>query len=461
MTNEATNKPNGLLWALTVLGVLSTGWAVFLWMELVTARSGGTPFCAVGKGFDCVALWDGAFASQIHALTGIPIAGWGVAWGLVSIGLPLAATVLSAQRSALITATRLNGVAGLLSLMLFIGVSLGSGTFCLGCIGTYVIVSVYGVLALWAFRHDGFEHLSKGIGMLAASTAVAGALMLMPGARTPASPKTMEKEAMKALQNTAATTNAQTPNGNVQTKPQPQKPQAWSKEEKDTRLRGFLSSLPPAMLQGISDALLEMKTSRPVPVRKARAIIGDPSATLKLVDFTDVRCGHCAQLHETLKEIYDVVPSNAFNLEARHFPLDGSCNASIPRKSPEAEGCLAAKAQICFEGTDQAFAFSGKLFKQGRNVTKASIYSTALEYMAKDQFEACLNNPETEQKLQEDITYANEHEIQGTPLLLFNGKKAPPLGPFIFAMILSEGNPNHPAFSILPKAMPPPPGPQH
>ena len=452
MTNESTEKPNGLLWVLTVLGGLSTGWAIFLWFELITARSGGTPFCAVGKGFDCVALWDGAFASQIHSLTGIPIAGWGVAWGLVSVLTPLLAIFITTQRQTFLTATRLNGVLGLLSLMLFIGVSLGSSTFCLGCIGTYVLVSIYGGLALWAFRDEGFERLPAGASALGGLTVAAALLMIYPGQQTPVSPKTLEKEAMQALQNTAkGPAQVQATKQEAQQPAKQPKPQFWSKEEKDTRLRGFLSSLPPAMLQGIADALLEMKIAKPVPLRKSRAIIGDPNATLKLIDFTDVRCGHCAQLHETLKEIYEVVPSNSFNLEARHFPLDGNCNPDIPRKSPDAEGCLAAKAQICFEGSDQAFEFSGKLFTQGRNITKASIYQTALEYMAKDKLEACLNHPETDQKLQEDITYAKEHNIHGTPLLLFNGRKAPPLGPFIFAMILSEGNENHPAFSILPK----------
>src|SRR5262249_22220340 len=74
---------------LTALGFVSSLWALVLWGELVLARHGGTPFCAVGTRTDCTALWDSAFASGVHRLTGLPVAAWGLAWGLGAFVLPL------------------------------------------------------------------------------------------------------------------------------------------------------------------------------------------------------------------------------------------------------------------------------------------------------------------------------------------------------------------------------------
>src|SRR5688572_19008295 len=75
--------------ALVGLGVLSALWALVLWSELLLARAGSTPFCTVDAQIDCLRVWDGPFASAVHRLTRIPVAGWGVAWGLVAAALPL------------------------------------------------------------------------------------------------------------------------------------------------------------------------------------------------------------------------------------------------------------------------------------------------------------------------------------------------------------------------------------
>ena len=76
---------------LAALGALSALWSLFLWTELVVARSGGSAFCGFGGRFDCNAVWSSAFASAVHAWTGLPLAGWGLVWSLVAFGLPMAA----------------------------------------------------------------------------------------------------------------------------------------------------------------------------------------------------------------------------------------------------------------------------------------------------------------------------------------------------------------------------------
>jgi serine/threonine-protein kinase len=52
--------------------------------------------------------------------------------------------------------------------------------------------------------------------------------------------------------------------------------------------------------------------------------------------------------------------------------------------------------------------------------------------------------------LQDDINYAAQHRIEGTPLVVINGRQAPGFPPFIYAMIIAGGDSNAAGFRILP-----------
>jgi serine/threonine-protein kinase len=71
-----------------------------------------------------------------------------------------------------------------------------------------------------------------------------------------------------------------------------------------------------------------------------------------------------------------------------------------------------------------------------------------------DELQACLRAPETERKLQDDIRWAVEHDIHGTPLLLVNGRKALPFPPLLYVLALTRGATAHPAFIALPPPQP-------
>ena len=70
--------------------------------------------------------------------------------------------------------------------------------------------------------------------------------------------------------------------------------------------------------------------------------------------------------------------------------------------------------------------------------------------MPREELKECIESRQTEAKLQDDIAWAAQHGIRGTPLVLVNGRQAPPFLPFLYAMVLSEGDLEHPAFEALP-----------
>ena len=150
---EQSNSPSSTSMAILVsLGALSALWALFLWAELVVARSGGTAFCAVSETIDCATLWDGTFASSVHKYTRMPIAGWGLVWGLLATGFPLLALLNKSESkdtNAATSATRLTALVGVVTTVLLILVAISAKTLCIGCIGTYVLVALYGGVALY------------------------------------------------------------------------------------------------------------------------------------------------------------------------------------------------------------------------------------------------------------------------------------------------------------------------
>jgi serine/threonine-protein kinase len=107
---------------------------------------------------------------------------------------------------------------------------------------------------------------------------------------------------------------------------------------------------------------------------------------------------------------------------------------------------------ICLE--EDWVSFSGALFEKQRWLTKQSIYKLAEPFMSRERLEDCVASRETEAKLRDDIAWALQHEIRGTPMLLVNGREAPASLHFLYAFVLAEADPEHPAFAVLPPPQP-------
>ncbi|RMH23491.1 MAG: cupin [Acidobacteria bacterium] len=426
---------------LAVLGGAAAGWAVFLWFQLLRARSGLEPFCAFGAD-DCARLWDGAFAGAVHRVSGVPVAGWGVAWGVAALVLPLLARRQGGGQGLFRHAegaVRLVGLAGLAGVAALLAASTWEGGFCSNCALTYVLTVAYGALALGRLKASPWtEH-----GVFAATlvTVASYALLLYPGLRTP------RGDAGSAGQRAVAEAAQTLPPPPAPGTPAPGTPGATATTEEE--LRRFLDTLPPELKQILSDVLEQFRRQPVLPPEPPRAPIGNPSAGVLITEFTDVKCSHCADLHQTMAYILNALPGR-FALDARHYPLDGACNPRLPARGPETVRCLAARVQICAEGDPRRFELSGELFAHQRELDERLTYAIAAKYLPQMALDACLADPATEAKLQADVEYAGRYDPRGTPLVLVNGRQASPYGPFLFAIILTGGDPDHPAFADLP-----------
>ncbi len=414
-------------------------WAVFQWGELLVSRSGGETFCTIDSTFDCRAVWDSGFASLIHSLSGVPIAGWGVVWGSVALLLPLWALSRSGdQRGGPVwSAILINAVVGIVSVAIFAIASFRAGFWCITCLFTFAVVTVHGLVAYYEWRkHGGFQIDKRALGLVGGCTLVIYLILLTPGLRTPGA---AAKEQMAALKT-----------AHLQATPVSGEP-ANPKSAEDAQLVKFIASLSPQLQQALSDSIEVYRRAPEIPSPPPRRLHGPADAGIRITEFTDVLCSHCANLHQTLEELRRILPENTFALEMRQFPLDSACNQALDGPSSYPIRCFAAKAQICFETTGHAKELTSAIFANGRNLSEDVIFDLAKPYMSRGELGACINSADTAKLLSDDIKWAMAHDIEGTPLVLLDGREGTHFGPFLYAMALSHRNLDHPAFAKLPK----------
>jgi hypothetical protein len=424
--------------ALTALGTAAALWALFLWGELVASRLGGSPVCALGDTGSCAAAWDSAFASTVHRLSGLPVAGWGLVWGLVGFALPLVALLRAAEDRpvpALVSSIRLTAAAGLAAALVLVMLSATTGALCLGCVGTYLVVAGYAGIALFGWPAAGLPDAVRGAIFAGTATLVAFLLLLYPGTHTPGSPGEAGREVVAA----AARDFAAGP--------------GTGDAERDQQLQDLVSRLGPAQKQTLADSLLIYRQSPVIPPPPPRRLDGPEDAPVLITVWTDVLCGHCADLHRTLTMLRELVPPGSFSVDARQFPLDEECNPYVQRRTSPVR-CLAARTQICLEGHEGEQEFLGELFERQDGLTPERVDEIASSYVPRAELESCVASVETARKLTEDIEAAARYDPDGTPIVAVNGRRGTSFAPFLLAMILTEGAGTHPAFAGLPAPNP-------
>jgi len=175
---------------------------------------------------------------------------------------------------------------------------------------------------------------------------------------------------------------------------------------------------------------------------------------VRITEWTDVLCDHCADLHATLRAMRANLPAGSFNIDSRQFPLDGACNPLLQPRGEESVRCLAAKAQVCLESHERAFELAGALFENQKALTREKVFELARPFASRAELEQCLADPATRSRLEEDIHAAARYEPDGTPIVAVNGRRGTSFGPFLYAMVLTRGIANHPAFANLPPPNP-------
>jgi len=416
-TSVPTPVKRAHLVLLTVLGAAVAAWS-FVLLRAQSAPEALGAICTAGGG--CASLWSAPFALSVQRVTSVPVAGWGLVWGLAAAGLG-AAALWRAPRGpvdAIATALRLLSAAGLLGVFVLLAVIVSERTFCLPCAGAHALILAHAGIALFAWRRLGLAR--PGPAAVLAGGSLLWAYLLVAftaGASGSAIPSSSQPDATA-----------------------------------DASLRDFVEKMPPAGRQALADALGRMRRGPALTLPPPRALRGPAGAPVRFTEFTDVRCSHCAQLHQVWAELERALPPGSFSVDSRFYPLDGACNPAIRSPARDPVRCLAPRVQICREKAPGSQALAGALFAEQHALTPDRVYALAGGDRA--ALDACVASQETASKLEGDVSLAEQYSPDGTPLVLVNGRLGSAAPPFLYAIVLAHGSPDHPAFSVLPPADP-------
>ena len=428
---------------LPAVAAVCMGLAIFQWMELLLLDAGQGAACSINETFNCAAVWEAPLAKQWQEATGVPVAGWGLIWAALAFGAGLwaiAVQLYERDATAAHGAVRTLAAAGVATSVLLGGYALMLGQVCLTCLVTYALVAGYAAMAMW-LPNPGWSALRSAGGPLAAGLVLAYGLALIPGRGTPV-PGSVAKTATEDPSDRGAA------GGPISLSPTPQ-----ARSEASNLVSEYLDSLPPAARRRIAQGIEAYRTAAApaLPATSSRPFEGSDSAPVRIVDFSDLRCPHCARLAEDMARLAEEAPRDAFRLESRYFPLDSECNQRVTFSDGSHVRCTAAKALLCCQDAPRYDELRRRMFREQQNLSVERVYALVEDVVGRDAqaLRQCIEAPATAAKLAEDIDYAMRFDIEGTPMVVLNGRKVLAFPPLLMALFLAQGDPNHPGFQAL------------
>ena len=164
----------------------------------------------------------------------------------------------------------------------------------------------------------------------------------------------------------------------------------------------------------VSDVKTPVTVMRPNPLNNS---MGDPAAKVKVEELADFQCPACTTFSQLIepKIIDTYVTTGKVYFTFRPFAFLGT------------ESTDAAKASYCAMGQGKFWEYHDTLYanQTGENIgdfapRKLQAFASA-NGMDLDKFNVCMKNPETDQKVKDDVIYGREKGISGTPSFFVNG----------------------------------------
>lgn len=166
--------------------------------------------------------------------------------------------------------------------------------------------------------------------------------------------------------------------------------------------------------------------------------LGDPNAPITLVVFADHNCPHCREFDPRIVEV-----ANEFSdvrLVYKFYPLDGTCNRSMPRTS-RSSSCAAAAAAYAAYQEGKFWEYNETLFAnfQRYGPNRLVDYARQVGLSDPELARTALDDRMVRAKIEADIAEADRAGLTATPTLFVNGRQ----------FLLARVPPNRDQFSII------------
>ena len=155
------------------------------------------------------------------------------------------------------------------------------------------------------------------------------------------------------------------------------------------------------------------------PIPTSGWTLGNPTAPITLVEYSDFQCGSCARYHHIVKDLVEEL-GNDFKFIFRHYSLRNHANAELAARSAEAAG-LQGKF---WEMQDLLFVQQRKWAKKQRaDVENAFVQYASSLGLDIDRFQRDLYSQKVIRKVNDDHQEGRDAGVTGTPTFFLNGRK--------------------------------------
>ena len=148
-------------------------------------------------------------------------------------------------------------------------------------------------------------------------------------------------------------------------------------------------------------------------------LLGDKNAKIVIYTFSDYQCPICPvhnnMMHKLVKDVKGV------KIVHRNLPLDTTCNGYL--QSPFHEGsCIDAQYAVASEKQGKFWEMNNLLFENKPKTEEEILKLAEKEGFDIKKLQDDANSPETVKAVKDDIDYAYNNKIIGTPATIINDK---------------------------------------
>ena len=157
---------------------------------------------------------------------------------------------------------------------------------------------------------------------------------------------------------------------------------------------------------------------------------GTKGSKMVIVEFVDFLCPACKKMQPALKDFLTHFPDVIFQFYV--YPLDGVCNPSIDFVR-SGLSCELSQAIVCASKQGQGWPAHDFFFEKqnhflendgDENQIKALFEDLLIQAnIDKQEFEFCMKEPSSLEKVKQSALAGDKVHIQGTPSFFINGKK--------------------------------------
>lgn len=149
---------------------------------------------------------------------------------------------------------------------------------------------------------------------------------------------------------------------------------------------------------------------------------GNPTAPVKIIEFSDFECPFCRiaaeYLHEELKQYEGQVVFYFAN-----YPLDQACNPYLQRQM-HLQACQAAYAATCSSQKNLFWSYHDEVFANQKKLSPQTLLEIAKKQnIPTTWMTECMASVETKNSVLADIQLGEKLNVSGTPAVFINGRK--------------------------------------